>query len=102
MELQRTKNLIVEGKITLFKTLETSKIIHLSQVTNYQRTKQNIKKNLSGMETTPKIENITLCNKYENCGLKNVNILSKIISSRCSWINRLYDTSSHPWKIITY
>ena len=39
-------------------------------------------------------------NKYENGGLKNVNILSKVISLQCSWMKRLHDHSSHPWKII--
>ena len=29
-----------------------------------------------------------------------MNILSKVISLQCSWIKRLYDNSSHPWKII--
>ena len=42
----------------------------------------------------------TLCNKYKNGGLRNVDILSKVTSIQCSWIKRLYDHSSHPWKII--
>ena len=29
-----------------------------------------------------------------------MDILSKVISLQCSWIKRLYDNSSHPWKII--
>ena len=52
------------------------------------------------MEAFPKIKHSTLCNKYENGGLKNVDILSKVISLQCSWVKRLYDNLSHPWKII--
>ena len=40
------------------------------------------------------IKHSTLRNKYENGGL------FKVISLQCSWIKRLYDNSSHPWKII--
>ena len=29
-----------------------------------------------------------------------MDILSKVISLQCSWVKRLYDNSSHPWKII--
>ena len=29
-----------------------------------------------------------------------MDVLSKVISLQCSWIKRLYDNSSHPWKII--
>ena len=27
-------------------------------------------------------------------------MISKVISLQCSWVKRLYDNSSHPWKII--
>ena len=90
------KNLTVEEKITIFRTLAISKIIHLSN-RNYQRTKQNTKKNIWN-KNNPEIKHSTLCNKYENGGLKNVDILSKVISLQYSWIKRLYDISSHPWK----
>ena len=51
------------------------------------------------METTQKLNTI-LCTKYENDGLKNAHILSKIISLQCSWLKQLYDSSSPPWRII--
>ena len=50
--------------------------------------------------SNPKIKHSTLCNKYENGGLKNVDVLSKAISLQCSWIKRISDNSSHPWKTI--
>ena len=48
----------------------------------------------------PKIKQFTLCNKYENGGLKDEDILSKVISLQCSWIKQLCNNSSHPWNII--
>ena len=46
----------------------------------------------------PKIKHDTL--NYENAGLKNVDIMYKVVSLQCSWIKRLYDNSSHNWKVI--
>ena len=39
---------------------------------------------------TPKIQHKTLCNSFEEGGLKNANKNSKIPSLQCSWIKRLY------------
>ena len=46
------------------------------------------------MEST-KIKNSTLCNNYENGGLKNVDIFPKVASLQCFWINRLFDNNFH-------
>ena len=48
----------------------------------------------------PKIKNETLCSDFKQGGLKNVNILKKIISLQCSWVKRLYDDSFHEPKVI--
>ena len=48
----------------------------------------------------PKIQNSTLCNDYEYGGLKNVDILSKVVSLQCSWIKKLFDNNFHQWKLI--
>ena len=34
---------------------------------------------------TPNIKIIILCNDYDNGGLKNVDVFSKIVSLQCSW-----------------
>ena len=49
-----------------------------------------------------KIKHDTLCNDYEDRGLKNVDIFSNryILSLQCSRIRRLYDENFHPWKVI--
>ena len=56
------RNLTLEGKITIFKTLAISKIIHLSLVTNVPTQIINelnkIQKNLFEMETTQKLNTL--------------------------------------------
>ena len=47
-----------------------------------------------------KIKHNTLYKNYENRGLKNVDIMYKVVSLQCSWIKRLYDNNSHNWKVI--
>ena len=100
LKLWRIRNLTVEGKITNFKTLAISTIIYLSLVTNVPMKVINklnkIQTEFNWNGINPKIKNSTLCNKNKNGGLKNVDILSKVISLQCSWIIRLYDHSSHP------
>ena len=46
------------------------------------------------------IRHSTLCNTHENGGLKSVHIPNKLTSLQCSWIKRLYDTTTYCWKII--
>ena len=48
-----------------------------------------------------KIKQDTVCNDYENSGLKNVDIKFKVISLQCSWVKQVYDSSTHPLDIIT-
>ena len=74
--------------------------MHLSLVTNVPTRIINklnkVQKGFTWNGNNPKIKHSTLCNKYENGGLKNKDILTKVISLQCSWIKRLYDNSSHP------
>ena len=93
LKLWRMLNLILEGKTTIFKTLAISKIIHFSLVTNVPtqiiKELNKIQKEFIWNGSNPKIKHSTLCNKYENGGLKNVNVLSKVISLQCSWIKKI-------------
>ena len=100
------QNLSLLGKITIFKTLALSKIIHLALVTNVPTETiellSKIQKEFLWGKNKSKIKHDTLCNDYENGGLKSVNIFSKIVSLQFSWIRRLYDEYFHPWKIIPF
>ena len=44
--------------------------------------------------------NSTLCNGYENGGLKNVDLRNKITSIQCSWVKRFFEDDFHDWKVI--
>ena len=48
----------------------------------------------------PKIKNSTLYNNYENGGLKNVDIFSKVVSLQSSWMKGLFDNNFRHWKVI--
>ena len=42
----------------------------------------------------------TLCNNFQNGGVKYVDTSSKFISLQCSWLQKLCDKNFHEWKII--
>ena len=98
------RNLTLEGKIIIFKTLAISKIIHLASVTvlpNSTITELNkIHKEFIWNHKRPKIKGKTLINNFDKGGLKDVDISSKITSLQCSWVKRLFDRNFHDWKII--
>ena len=104
LKIWRIRTLIVQGKITIFKTLAISKVIHLVLVTNIpQVIIDQFNKNQKDFiwnQKYPKIRHSTLCNSRENDGLKSVHIPNKLTSLQCSWIKRLYNTITHCWKII--
>ena len=100
------RSLTLEGKITIFKTLAISKIIHLASVTvlpNSTITELNkIHKDFSWIHQRPKIKEKTVINNFDKGGLKNVDISSKITSLQCSWVKRLFDRNFHDWRIIPH
>ena len=104
LKVWRMRNLTLQGKITIFKTLAISKIVHLALVlpvpSSVIKELNKIQQNFIWSGKNSKIKHGTLCNDYENGGLKNVDIESKMISLRCSWVKRLYDESFQEWKVI--
>ena len=85
--------LSLAGRTIIFKTLAYhSKLID-------SRTSKNSKAFI-WHSSRPKISDKTLCNNFENGGLKHVDISSKIISLQCSWLQKLCDEDLHEWKII--
>ena len=93
------------SKITIFKTLAISKVIHLALVTNVPHVivdqLNKIQKDFIWNPKHPKIKHCTFCNSYENGGLKSVDIPNTLTSLECSWIKRLYDCTTHCWNIIS-
>ena len=98
------RNLILEGKIVFFKTLAISKTVFQSLITSVPRHIVNelekIQKSFLWKNSFPKIKHETLCNDNKGGGLKNIDILSKIISLQYLWIRRLYHNLFHEWKLI--
>ena len=98
------RDLTLEGKTIVFKTLALSKIVHLclTSVVPKQVIEEieNIQKNFLWNRSTPKIKHSTLCNSFATDDLTNVDINAKFASLQCSWIKRLYDDSFHERKLI--
>ena len=97
------RNLSLEGRIVIFKSLAISKIVYLSTISRITNDIiQELKKIQKSFlwNSNPKIKYNTLCSDFKNGGLKSVDIDKKIISLQCSWVKRLYDEFFHDWKII--
>ena len=98
-----SRMLSLEGRIIIFKALSISKIVYLTFLTVIPNSLieelQKIQKTLIWHFSHPKISHKTLCNNFENGGLKHVDISSKIISLQCSWLQKLCDENFHEWKI---
>ena len=99
----RARNLSLEGKITVSKSLPLSKITHLALVKTIQPSVidqfNKTQKNFIWNGLNPKIKNSAINDNYENGGLKNVNI-AVISSLQSSWIKRLFDENFHDGKIL--
>ena len=97
LNLWRMRNLTLEGRIVVFKTLAISKIVFLALLTRipHQVVKEleKIQKSFLWKDSTPKIRHETTCKDYKDSGLKNIDISYKILSLQCSWIWKLYDNN---------
>ena len=95
--------LTMEDKVLIFKTLAISKIVHLALVKDVPSSTiaqlEKIQKQFIWKNGNPKLKHTTLCNEYEQGGLKNVDIFFKITSLQCSWVKRLNDDSFHARKV---
>ena len=83
------RNLTLEGKITIFKTLAISKFVHLASVTvspNCTISQLNkVHKEFTSNHKRPKIKKkTTLINNFDKGGFKDVDIPSKITSLQYS------------------
>ena len=74
------RNLSLEGKIVIFKSLAISKIVYLSTISRItSEIVQKLKKNQKFFLwiSNPKVKHNTLCSDFKNGGLKNVDIDKK-------------------------
>ena len=99
LNMWRMRNLSLLGKISIFKTLAFSKIIHLTLVTSVPSSTIDLLNKMQKDFLWDK-KNATLCCDYTNGGLKSVDIFSKIVSLQCSWVRQLFNNNFHQWKVI--
>ena len=76
------RNLTLEGKIAIFRTIAISKIDFQSFIITVPKhvvsDLEKIQKAFSWKNSTPKIMHKTLCNDYKDEGLKDANIQTKL------------------------
>ena len=93
------RQLTLEGRITVFKSLAIFKVIHLLLTTKLHNNTidhmYKIQKNFIWQGKKAKIKHSTLCNGYENGGLKTVYLKNEITSIQCSWVKRLFEDDFH-------
>ena len=105
LKLWRMRNLSIEGKIVVFKTLAISKLVYLALLTvipdHITDEVTKIQKSFIWHDSSPKIKHETLRMEFKAGGLKNFDIRFKFVSLQCSWVKKLYDDCLHEWKIIS-
>ena len=102
LRLWRMRNLTIEGKVLVFQSFAISRIVHLSLITTILHTiiqLNNMQRKFIWNGKNPKIKHLTLSNSFsfKDSGLKDIDVLTKVISLHCSWIKRLYDENFHEW-----
>ena len=104
LKLWRMRNLSIEGKIVVFKTLAISKLVNLALLTvipdHITDEVTKIQKSFTWHDSFPKMKYETLRMEFKAGSLKNVDIRFKFVSLQCSWVKKLYDDFFHEWKII--
>ena len=84
----RMRNITVDWKIIIFKTLTLSKIVHLTLITLFSKQlideMQKILKDFIWNNQNPRIKHESLRNSFEEGGLKNIDTNLEIASLECS------------------
>ena len=97
------RKLTLEGKITIFKSLTISKIVHVARTTKAPNTVieqlKQIQKNFLLENKNVKIKQRTLRNDYKDRSLNSVDIEHKIASLKCSWVKLLFTENFHNGKL---
>ena len=98
----KQRDLTLGGRIQVFKSLIFSKLVYASSVQyrsgDVVKEICKIQKDFIGRGKRPKIKHSTLIGNFENGGLKDINIESKLKALKLSWIKRLLDSNFHLWK----
>ena len=87
LNLWKMRNLTLEGKIAISKTIGISQIVFQSFIATVPKHILNELEKIQVFlwkNSTPKIKHETLCNDCKDEGLKNVDIPNKIVALPCS------------------
>ena len=104
IKIWHMRQLSLEGKIPIFKSLAIPKIVCLALLTLVpnsviEEVKQIQKTFLWGNKRV-QIKHDTLCNNFTEGGLESMDIKHKISALKCSWIQRPSNKNFHEWKLI--
>ena len=84
------RKLTLGGKVTIFKSLAISKIVHFTIITKFPNTVieelKQIQKNFLWDNKKVKIKQSTLCSDYKDHVLKSVDVEHKTASLKCCWV----------------
>ena len=98
LNLWSSRGLSIAGRIQIFKNLALSKAVYISTVKNFPsrfiKILDDIHKDFIWNKLQPKIKHSTLIAN------KDVDVTSKMISLKITWIRRVTDDTFHTWKII--
>ena len=104
LNVWRQRDLTLEGKIIVFKSLAISKIVHVAYLSTVPKEiiekLEKIQNDFLWNGKKAKIKSKTLSNKYDCGGLQKVDIAAKIQALQLSWVKRLNDDCDHQWKKI--
>ena len=99
LKIWKMRNLTLEGKIIIFKTISISNIVFQSFIITAPKHSINelekIQKAFLWKNATPKIKHEILCNDHKVGGLKNVDIPNKILGPNHNFCIRRLE-----WKLI--
>ena len=97
------RGLTIAGRIQIFKTLAISKTLFISTMktppTQFLNLLNSIQKDFIWNKSRAKIKHCSIISDYKEGGYKDVNISSKLLAMKISWIKRFLD-NFHPWKIL--
>ena len=100
----KQRDLTLGGRIQVFKSLTFSKLVYASSVQyisgDVVKEICKIQKEFIWSGKRPKVKHSTLIGNFENGGLKDIDIESKLKPLKLSWIKRLLDSNFHPWKTL--
>lgn len=101
----KLRNLTTLGKVTIVKSLIISKITHLLTSLPSENTKclQNVNKLIFSFiwnDKPDQIKRIKTFNRIETGGLNMIDVVSFQKSLRLTWLRRLFNDESAPWKNI--